>query len=75
MMAIHYNILNEKGSMSQLKYSKKRQGVGVGAREEGKLFFTEKCQVINVDGLMGLENLHFVTTKIITEKGRIINGC
>ena len=45
MMAFHYNILNEKESMSQSKHSKKekkRREWRQGTEEEGKLFFTEK---------------------------------
>ena len=70
-MAIHYNILNEKESMSQSKYSKKKQKKKErkkgrewrqGTEEDGKLFFTEGFQVINVDGSTRLENHHFITT-------------
>ena len=73
IMAIHYNILNEKESMSQSKHSKKEKKGREwrqGTEEEGKLFFTEGFQVINVDGLTGLENHHFITTNIIIDKER-----
>ena len=54
MMAIHYNILNKKESMSQLRNSKKKKKVrGNGAREEGELLFIEECKVMNADGLIG----------------------
>lgn len=39
------------------------------------LFFTEKCQLIKVEGITEFEKHHFATVKVISDSAKIIHGC
>lgn len=37
---------------------------------ERKLLFTVKCQIINVEGMIEIENHHLATLILVSESGR-----
>lgn len=40
-----------------------------------RLFFTEKCQLIKVGGMIELEKHHLATTSVIFDSAKVIHGC
>lgn len=47
-----------------------RKKLGSSPIDEGKLFFAEECQLINVEGLIELEILHFAISNEIIDSGK-----
>lgn len=41
-----------------------------GFKKKSKLFFTNECQLINVQGKTGLANHHFAVPSVITDSGK-----